>query len=442
MYYRMNSSLKLQVVYRDVSSGNKYQLPAIYTRSGILISHVRYLAWYSEKSESWRERSVFSLRLLIDYIEAATGFWKTLGLLKNFARALEVGTIDYESSNDPLGLFWKGRNPADASVILFHVTHYTDFLAEQDGYDDKRINPFRRATSWEERLNWCAYYNKNSNVFLNHLSSPGEAKKEASRKRLIYLPQPLVVNNEKAKRFPEDKTEELIHNGFVVNGVPDYRSQAITMLMNYGGLRKCEVFHIFVSDITIHPIHKEEALVRVYHPRHGRSPDPRYRNREEYLLSETIYRPRDSYRWTERLHSGWKNPLLTSSDGYFEVIFSPTYKAKDFLNVWVKYLKYQRVEPRVFHPFAFTKDNGEPETRKNFQSKHGRAVRRIGLECKKELGTTEHGHRHAYGYRARSSGLTQVDLQKAMHHKSPNSCLVYIEPTSDDVRNEMRKHEK
>jgi hypothetical protein len=216
----------------------------------------------------------------------------------------------------------------------------------------------------------------------------------------------------------------------------------MTMLLNYGGLRKSEIFHIFTSDITIHPNHDDEALVRVYHPVCGRSPDPRYKNRSEYLHSETNYKPRNTYRITERLYSGWKNPLMTSKEGYFEVIFNPTHKAREFLQIWVKYLKYQRVEPDKLHPFAFTNDRGEPDTLKNFQRRHKRAVERIGLECKKEFGTTEHGHRHAYGYRARKLGLSQVELQKAMHHKSPNSCLIYIKPTSEDIRTEMRESEK
>jgi len=434
--------MKLAVSYTDTASGNQYQLPAVYTRNGTLISHLRYLAWYSEKSDSWREKSVFSVRLLIDYIEAAPAFKKTTALLKNFTEALVTGTIDYHASDDPLSLFWKPRDLRVANNILFHITHYTDFLTLQDDYDQRRINPFREATGWEERINWCAYYHKQANVFLNHLSSYSEAQKAAARKRLVYTPIQLVTSNDKAERFPEDKIERMIHEGFTVRGKPDYRSQAMTMLLNYGGLRKSEIFHIFISDITIHPNHEKEALVRVYHPVYGRSSDPRYKNRVEYLLSETAYKPRSTYRITERLYSGWKNPLMTSKEGYFEVIFNPTHKAKEFLNVWVKYLKYQRIEPNIYHPFAFNNDRGEPDTLKNFQRRHKRAVERIGLECKKEFGTTEHGHRHAYGYRARKLGLSQVELQKAMHHKSPNSCLIYIKPTSDDIRTEMRASEE
>ena len=212
----MKHTLKLAVNYKDTVSGNQHQLPAIYTHSGILISHLRYLAWYSEKSDSWREKSIFSVRLLIDYIEAVPGFKKTTALLKNFTEALVTGTINYQTSDDPLGLFWKPRGLTIANNILFHITHYTDFLALQEGHDQSRINPFREATGWEERMNWCAYYHKQANVFLNHLSSYSEAQKAAARKRLVYTPIQLMISNDKAERFPEDKIESLIHDGFMV----------------------------------------------------------------------------------------------------------------------------------------------------------------------------------------------------------------------------------
>ena len=428
--------------YTDVASNNIYDLPGIQTKNGILISHVRYLAWYGEKSNSWQERSVFSARLLIDYVDAHPTFKKVTSLLKNFTEALVTGTIDFSTASDITELYWKPRDLTDANNILFHITQYTDYLAQQDDYTHSRINPFRQATNWEQRMNWCAYYHKQANVFLNHLSSHSEAQKAANRKRLIYTPPQLLISNDKAQRFPEDKIEILIHQGFNNSlGETDYRSQAMVMLLNYGGLRKSELFHIFVSDITVDPTKDKAALVRVYHPKYGESPDPKFKNRNEYLRSLTSFKPRTKYRITERLHAGWKNPLLTSTKKYFEVVFNPTEKSGEFLEVWAKYLKYQRVEPSIFHPFAFTNDRGHPDTLKNFQRRHTRAVERIGLDCKKELGTTEHGHRHAYGYRGRKLGLTQEALQKAMHHKSPNSCLVYIKPTNEDIREEMKKLE-
>ena len=193
----MLHTLKLAVHYTDTASGNQHQLPAVYTRSGILISHLRYLAWYSEKSDSWKEKSVQAVRLLIDYIESAREFKKTTALLKSFTEALVTGTIDRQTSNCPIGLFWEPRSLTVANNILFHITHYTDFLARQDGYEHSRINPFRKTTGWEERMNWCAYYHKQANVFLNHLSSYSDAQKAAAQKRLIYTPIQLMISNDK-----------------------------------------------------------------------------------------------------------------------------------------------------------------------------------------------------------------------------------------------------
>ena len=437
----MPYSQKINVNYKDVASGHSYLLPALYTEKGLIISHLRYLAWYHDKSQSWKERSLFSLRLLIDYINAVPRANKASQLLKNFTRALVTGTIDYERVDDSLNLYWKSRDLNDTNNILFHLTHYTDFLALQDGFTENRINPFRQATSWEERLNWCAYYQKQANVFLNHLSKKSEAYDKARQARLVAPLTPPLIKEEKAVKFPEEHLDNLLENGFKVKGKQDYGAQAITMLLNYGGLRKSEVFHLFVSDITLHPNYPDEALVRVYHPQYGASPEPRYKNRMDYLLSTSTVKPRNTYRLTERLYSGWKSPLLISKSGYFEVIFNPPEKAKEFLIAWASYLKHQRVEPKSSHPFAFTNSKGEPETIKNYQRRHRRAVERIGLTPKKEHGTTEHGHRHAYGYRARQSGLSQIEIQKAMHHKSPLSCLIYIQPTMDDVRNTMRSTE-
>lgn len=434
---------KIKVNYTDCDSGLRFELPGLFTDQGIIVSHLRYLAWFNTKSESWKERSVFSLKLLIEYIHALPNYDKVTELLKSFSVTLTTGTINYVDLNDVLDLYWKPRKIRDANNILFHITHYTDYLALQDGYSSSRINPFRKATSYEERLNWCAYYHKQQNVFLNHLTDIHKAKSQASQVRLIGRIQDSKIDNEKVIRFPEDQIERLIYLGFEKNGVSDFKAQAITMLLNYGGLRKSEVFHIYISDITQNPNRPDEALVRVYHPIFGASPDSHYKTRNEYLLAETNYKPRNQYRLSERLYSGWKNPLLTSRDAYYEVVFSPPQKAREFLATWVNYLKFQRVESKNsdFHPFAFTNSLGKPETLKNFQRLHKSAVERIGLEYKKEMGTTEHGHRHAYGYRLRKYGLDQVEIQKAMHHKSPNSCLVYINPTNEDVRNKMRETE-
>lgn len=436
---------KVYTQYTDCESRLTFELPAILTEQGILISHLRYLAWFNRKSQSWKERSIYSLRLLLEYLNSVSAETATsiTQHLKGFSENIIAGTINLKTLDDPSGLFWRSRSTRDANSILFHITHYTDFLALQDDYQSERANPFRVATRHEERLNWCAYYHKQQNVFLNHLSDQTSAKAEASRVRLVGNFVEQKIDNQKVTRFPEEHLERLLYLGFSTNNGTDYRSQAMTMLLNYGGLRKSELFHIYVSDITQHPTRPDEALVRVYHPEYGRSPDQSYKNRKEYLAQETEYKPRTQYQLSERLYAGWKAPLLTSKEYFFEVVFSPPEKAKDFLSIWVNYLKFQRADPASNdpHPFAFTNDRGKPDTLKNFQRRHRNAVERIGLECAKELGTTEHCHRHSYGYRLRQYGLDQISIQKAMHHKSPMSCLVYIKPTDEEVRAKMKEFE-
>ena len=431
---------KILVNYTDCVSGLRFELPALLTDQGVIISHLRYLSWFNSKSQSWKERSVFSLRLLIEYIHARPNFEKVTELLKSFSVNLVTGTINYDKLNDESNLYWKPRKIQDVNNIIFHITSYTDFLSIQDGYEGSRVNPWKKASGYEERLNWCAYYQKQKNVFLNYLSDTGKAKHFNKMVRLVGNLTDLKVENDNVVRFPENHIERLIYLGFNKGGEIDFKSQAITMLLNYGGLRKSEVFHIYISDITQNPNTPDEALVRVFHPEYGASPHGNYKFRKEYLAAETKFKPRNQYRLTERLYAGWKNPLLSHNSAYFEVVFNPPRKAREFLAIWVNYLKFQRVEPKAseFHPFAFTNNEGKPETLKNFQRLHKNAVEKIGLVCKKEFGTTEHGHRHAYGYRLRKFGLEHLEIQKAMHHKSPMSCLVYIKPTIEEVREKLK----
>ena len=432
---------KIYTNYKNCSSNLTYSLPALLTEKGLIISHLRYLAWFNYKSDSWKERSCFALSLLLKYLDAVPEVKKATDALKSFTETLVIGSIDPETFTDPLGLYWRPRSLRDANNLLFHITHYTDYLVLQEDYSAERVNPFRKATSYEERLNWCAYYHKQSNVFLNHLTNHSEQIEQHKRVRLVESFNENVFSTEYAVRFPEQHLERLLYLGFLKrDGTPDYKSQAIAMLLNYGGLRKSEVFHIYVSDITLNPNYPKEALVRVYHPSLGEAPDVGFKDRREYLLATTSYKPRNTYLGSERLYAGWKNPLLTSKSGYFEVVFNPPHKAEEFLLVWANYLKYQRVEPArgENHPFAFTNSKGMPETLKNFQRLHRRAVEKIGLVVKKEHGTTEHGHRHAYGFRARQAGLDQIAIQKAMHHKSPHSCLVYIKPTLEEVTEALK----
>lgn len=446
-------AIKIRTRYKNDRTNKELALPAIYTESGLLVSHLRYLAENAYKSGSWQDRSVFALMLLIRYINAnQSAFEDATSLLQSFAQCLTLGTYNPSTLEDESQLYWSPRSYEDANTLLAHITSYTDWLAEQPEYPQQRINKFRKATSVEQRLNWCAYYHKHARVFLNHLSTPNQVAPSMRHSRQIRAHQRASIQVSTTKRFPSSEIRRLLDAGMIRpkggvdelgNPIPDYKNQAITLLMHYGGVRKSEVFHLYLSDIHIDR-QRSEAIVRIYHPSEGSSPDPLYRNRREYLARAFSLKPRTDYARSERLHSGWKAPLLSDRGKFFQVQFFPPEKASEFLLVWRDYLVHQRVEPLRFeeHPYAFTNRLGRPETLKNYQRMHADAVRRIGLEHSKHLGTTEHGHRHAYGYRLAKHGFSQVEIQKAMRHKSPDSCSVYLEPTDEELRSDMQRIEE
>lgn len=441
----MAYALKAKCEFKVDKTGASLKVPCILTKSGVLTSHVEYLYLKRNMSQSWVEKSIASIILLMNYIDANTRSLPNTQriegtkLLRSFTFALSTGTID-SKGEDLSGLFWRAMSPQNARVTLSHITQYTDFYSE---INDNQLptNPLRKASHIEEKMNWCAYYHHQKSVFLNHLENKKNNVERIQFVRVVQSNQPDVIENEKTMRFPKNKINALINYGFVKRGskYPDHKNQLITMLMHYGGLRLSEVFHVYINDIIFDKKHKE-ALVRVFHPSRGQSPIEPRQTRSSYLKESYGLKPRNEYPKSIRLHAGWKTPILTSDKRYFEVIFSHPNIAKTFWNIWMKYLTYQRKNPpsNFQHPFAFTNSKGEPETIKNFRRMHDDAVIKIGLNPSKDEGTSSHSHRHSYGYTLSELGFSQVEIQKAMHHKSPNSCLVYIQPTSDDIRSKMR----
>ncbi|WP_261106552.1 tyrosine-type recombinase/integrase [Serratia quinivorans] len=64
---------------------------------------------------------------------------------------------------------------------------------------------------------------------------------------------------------------------------------------------------------------------------------------------------------------------------------------------------------------------------------HGAAIERLGMTVRKELGTTPHGHRHAYGRRLKNGGVDPLLIQRCMHHVSEESQRVYTQATLQET---------
>lgn len=436
------TTIKVKVEYQSPTRLNSIRLPGLMTSQGILISLLEYLS-EKNRSNSWRAKVSFSVAMLMDFI-ALSGipFDNPTTLLKSFRNALKTGTIDL-NLEDPTSLYWPNRSQEHADDIVSLLTGYTEWLTKQPGHSGVVMNPIREATKHEEKLNWCAYHHRQDNKLLNHLTSDQERETVRFRREVGREKASPVILDE-VKRFPQEHFNTLLDEGFVIASSrsehkhlrTDYKSQAMAILLDAGGIRKSELFHIYLDDIEI-DVEREEAIVRIHHPSKGLAPENGYKNREDYLLRKFRMKPRTAHLRSESLHAGWKAPT-TNNRMFFVVDFFPPARSKEFLLAFKNYLLYQRADANDRHPFAFTNSKGRPETIKNFQRLHTAAVKRIGLVCSKYQGTSEHGHRHAYGYRLAENGFSQLDIQRSMHHAHPDSCLVYLHRTDQEVRELMR----
>ncbi|WP_244858372.1 gamma-mobile-trio recombinase GmtY [Vibrio sp. B1FIG11] len=349
--------------YKASASRPSFRFPALFTENGLLISHLRFLHENRYKSQSWLERNTFAVELLLKYIERQLlSASSATDLLRAFVEALQFGTI--QDGQDNSGLFWSPRRSEDVNVLLRHITDYCDYLDTIHGTDLPKLNPLKKANYVEERLQWCAYYRRHSRSFLNHLAKP--SRQQFSVVRKIRGPERHLVDIEAVYRFPEDRIEDLLLHGFVsASGEPDYGSQLIVMLMHFGGLRLSECFHIYAHDVHLDE-KSGSALISVFHPSDGKSPDKRFSSRREYLAHVYQLSPRTDYPRSHRLYAGWKGPLLTNRNLSFDVMFYPLSKAVEFTLLLQKYLS---VKPASESPFLFVNSKGDTESKKKFQSK-------------------------------------------------------------------------
>jgi hypothetical protein len=416
-----------------------------------------FIRYSAVRSHSWMKKLCQIVGLLLDYLDAHyEKFEKPVALFETFAQRIYSGTIGADGS-DQSGLYWLPRRAKAARQLLQMLSEFSDDL--HVNYGSAQLNPWTVATSYEERLFWAAYVNKVERSFLGHLASGIEATEIARQARAIRLRRPPRGENADTKAFPDKNLQALIADGFINPGKAsspdilekyDWRGICITLLMNGGGLRTCECFHIWVHDIVADPNNPDMALVRVYHPIDGVAPKdfklPNGRhpsNRQAYLAAKHPgYIPRNLA--TGTYHAGWKNPKLTDENqGYMHVHWFPSEVGRYFLRAWKLYM-LQRLRAKISadeHPFLFVSfrdlKRGEPYTIDAFREAHARAVRRIGLDYGRSFGTANHCHRHAYGQRAAGAKLDKKSLQAGLHHSSIESQDVYTEPSFSTVNAAM-----
>jgi len=426
-------------VYYD-NSGSYYELPVLHTENGHFDCLLDYCLKKRNRSTAWKRKLVFNVQLFLEYMHANRSENDAALLFRNFASALETGTFNAGSGHDPSRLGWRPRTPYDAQQIITRLSEFLEWLSEHNP-GIAPANPRVPMTSTEKYVRDCAETYKRKYKLLGHLwRAPSDSEETV---RAVAISVGLKISGE-APAFPDDRFEELLDHGFKVGGRVNYRDQAITLLMHGAGFRVSEPLHLFIGDVTNDPNDYRKALVRIHHPELGDAPNdllnergkPVQCNRREYLQRKFGLAPRVDL--MSKREAGWKSSVLDGKYYMQPFWFKPDY-AEKFLDVWTKYMEQVvDIPPRLRrHPYAFMniyrETKGAIYTHDKFEKSHGRACERIGLSVAKRLGTTPHGHRHAYGRRLARAGIEPSIIMKCMHHATEQSQAVYTTRTTAEV---------
>ncbi|WJN86582.1 MULTISPECIES: gamma-mobile-trio recombinase GmtY [Pseudomonas] len=425
-------------VYTD-ATGVCTELPALLTPDGVLETLLDYCLHRShDRSLMWMRKVTRSVRMFLEYLQTNPEECENYLLFQNFAQRLYTGTFDRETRLDPSGLCWSPRSPQDASHIITHLSDFFDWLGKTRP-EAAKVNSQYAGSAFDRQTDKAAYQYKRSKAFLGHTwaqnLSPAETGRFVRGRRL-----PKVERSE-PPAFPEERFEELLLKGFCVAGRFDYRGMLLTLLQHGAGFRESELFHLYISDVGPNPVNPRQAQVVVHHPSYGAAPgnwrDERGRpckgNRSEYLALKFGLVPRTDL--IDRRHAGWKGGMHDGAYYKQAYWFVPEY-SEWFLQLWHRYLEQvARIERS--HPFAFINLSREPigamYTLTQYNKAHAAACERIGLTVSKALGTTPHGHRHAYGRRLRAAGVDRELIRRFMHHASLESQEVYTQANTREA---------
>jgi len=412
----------------------------------LLRGGIRFTAWddyrdlhaFGISSQRSRARAI---GLFIDFVHAVGHEFydksKRYLLLLRFTEALTLGTI--KNGKDATNLWWLPRSHRQVQLALNEVTDFSKWLSKQQGR--KPLNPIRRASPAEQIVFWHRWNKRTARSLLAHARSRRRHFREAIFTTSVQVRRRSPIAQESPKAFPEDAFPRLIREGFRRSSVHAWttlRDQLLVTLMHGGGVRVSEPLHMWLGDVYEDPSNRDLPVVRIYHPSEGVTEvlNPETKRNEHLMRSEILRLRYDRRPLTEMLgsrHVGWKNPLLTDRLGkYFVVFWRSSIYARLFMALYRAYL---RSRPRVStHPYLFIASSGAPLTVKGVEKVHAAAVRRIGLVPSRNLGTTPHGHRHAFGHALEEAKVSRKAIQVAMHHVSPLSQDVYKDSDLSRVR--------
>lgn len=430
----------------------------VLTQDGIIRPLVQFfeVPRNTNKSPAWQQKVAHAVGLLYDYFQAVPFLLdphKSAAYLSDFIAKLSSGTIRRDGT-DETGLYWSATGWPTVSEVLRYVNAFSDFCSSE--YGTQPLNPVVKA-SFAQRIATYRHLDlRNEYSLLKHLGNAKAFWRDAQWARAVSVPLQPKTSERRPPFYPREHVAKLLDQGFRrrISGrlweKYDIQSIMLVMLERYGGLRVSEPFHIFVTDVFEYPRCPGYAEVRLYNPDDGRFS---YRDqltgkivhvqRREFLKMQYGLLPRSEI--TGKLRAGWKRLMLDcgAPQNYAVVQWFPREAAKDF---WILYKAYIRhvLPSGLPHPYLFANlhkgpEYGTPHKLSSYHKKLESAIRRIGLEPKKILGTTSHGFRHAYAQDLKDADVHAKIIQICLHHKSILSQRQYTRPTVSQIHEALHK---
>ena len=389
------------------------------------------------------QKVIRAVQLFLEYLQTNTTERSSYILFRNFAQRLHTGTFELETGLDPTGLCWKPFSVHDVSRIVTNLSDFFDWLGENRPAATL-INPRYAGGRYDRMTDEIAYHYRRNRAFLGHIWAA--VPTSSSRGRYTRVKRAPKVERGDPPAFPDSRFEELLLKGFKTGGRYDYRGMLISLLLHGAGFRESEPFHLYIPDVLPDPVNTNQARVHIHHPTYGEAPSdwfdargkPRKGNRKEYLAQVFGIPPRTEMMGSKQ--AGWKGGTHDKPFYKRAYWFTPKY-GEWFRQLWPLYLE-QVIRVDRPHPFAFINLNREPiggmYNLAQYNKAHAAACERIGLTVSKTLGTTPHGHRHAYGRRLKAAGVPKEFIRRFMHHASIDSQGVYTEPSDKEILEALR----
>lgn len=427
------------------------QIPLLLTDNGEIL----FEAWVflqspeaRSRSSSWKDKAARFVGSFYDFFRAQ----QVAGLnpsnvdtlVADFIAALQFGTSDV-SGNDPTGLNWK---PWSSARISFAVSVIRRFCQSTEDVfnDDNQLSSSRFA-----QVTRTAFANEHRKLhsILMHLAFRGRS----TQGRDWQSVKAGLSHAANVKTFPRSLLPTLLFEGCRRPRKADGQSQPFAQAYNVAlmlalllmvgtGLRKSELFHIFVDDVR-------PDEVRLYEPSMGRiawhdarSGRTETATRREYL--RTVYRrgPRNQLSKTDGEFAGWKSMLLDyGAPHYFAVTHWVDPVAKQLFFSLCKIYRESCLPPRMSHPYFFVsqskKEYGRPWTINAFDQAFRTALFQIGKAPDATHGINPHGLRHLYGQTLTDMGLTPTVIQHCLHHRSIEAQLAYTKPSPQRIAEQL-----